>query len=152
MSSGKIGHVMRLEYAVRSQDFTSAGEASSKIKKTLQAIGMPTDIVRRVAVSAYEAELNLVIHSLGGTMTVSITPESVEMVVADRGPGIANLDLAMQEGYSTAPDFVREMGFGAGMGLPNIRRSADRFEIVSQPGLGTTLKVVILNLGGGQGG
>lgn len=149
MSGGIVDHVMRLEYTVRSQDFASAGEASSRIKKTLQAIGMPPEIVRRVAVAAYEAELNLVIHSLGGTMKVAITPDKIEMVVADRGPGIANIDLAMQEGYSTAPDYVREMGFGAGMGLPNIKRSADQFEIHSKVGIGTTLRVVVLNLGGG---
>ncbi|MGE5654278.1 MAG: ATP-binding protein [Bacillota bacterium] len=149
MSGGGVVHVMRMEYAVKSQDFASAGEASSRIKKTLQAVGMPPDIVRRVAVAAYEAELNLVIHSLGGTMSVAIAPDRIELLVTDRGPGIPNIDLAMQEGYSTAPDYVREMGFGAGMGLPNIRRSADHFEIRSSVGIGTTLRVVVLNVGGG---
>lgn len=142
------GPLMRLEFSIRSQDFASAGEASSKIKKTLQAVGMPADIVRRVAVAAYEAELNLVIHSLGGNMTALISPEQIELVAEDHGPGIADIDLAMQEGYSTAPDYVREMGFGAGMGLPNIKRSADHFEIHSSLGVGTILKVLVLNSGG----
>lgn len=142
------GPLMRLEFSIRSQDFASAGEASSKIKKTLQAVGMPADIVRRVAVAAYEAELNLVIHSLGGNMTALISPEQIELVAEDHGPGIADIDLAMQEGYSTAPDYVREMGFGAGMGLPNIKRSADHFEIHSSLGVGTRLRVLVLNSGG----
>lgn len=126
-------------------DFVTAGEASSNIKHTLQLIGFPPAVVRRVAIAAYETEMNIVIHAHEGVMKTSIKPHKIEIIAEDTGPGIPDIRLAMQEGYSTAPDHIREMGFGAGMGLPNIRNCADEFTLDSVYGVGTTLRVVIYN-------
>lgn len=136
------GAVMLHEvFPVQAGDFQTAGEASGKIKRILKKLGVDSAIVRRVSVAAYEVELNLVIHSLGGEMELIVQPDKLEMNVRDQGPGIPDLDLAMSEGYSTASDEVRMMGFGAGMGLPNIKRNADVFHIQSQPGIGTTIEM-----------
>lgn len=118
-----------------------AGEASGNIKKLLKQLGIDSNIVRRICISAYEAEMNIVIHSHGGYLQVKISPEDVILIAEDVGPGIADVDLAMQEGYSTAPAIARELGFGAGMGLANIKRCSDRFEISSQESKNTKLSM-----------
>ncbi len=120
-----------------------AGEASSKIKRVLQQIGVRSDVVRRIAISSYEAEMNVIIHAYRGVLRAAIFPDRTELTIDDEGPGIADIDLAMQEGYSTAPDHIREMGFGAGMGLPNMLRCSDEFAIDSVAGEGTKIKIVI---------
>ncbi|HOK53153.1 MAG TPA: anti-sigma regulatory factor [Armatimonadota bacterium] len=133
-------------YDVAGRDFSSAGAASSRIKRILQQIGVDQGIIRRIAVSSYEAEMNLVIHaSNGGRITLDISPDAVTILVEDDGPGITDIKKAMQPGYSTASDEIREMGFGAGMGLPNMQSCADELEISSEPGVGTTLKMVFMN-------
>lgn len=124
-------------------DFTNAGAASSELKSTLLRLGMSQDIVRRVAIAAFEAEMNVIIHAVAGTMHYVVSSEEVRITLIDMGHGIEDIELAMQEGYSTAPDWVREMGWGAGMGLPNIKKNADRFKIDSVVGEGTTLEIVI---------
>lgn len=134
---------IRLSYVVDGDDFISAGEASAAVKATLKQLGFPTDVVRRVSIAMYEAEINMVIHAQGGTVDVEITPERVLIVMADKGPGIPDIDLAMQEGYSTAPDDVRSLGFGAGMGLPNIKKYSDDLGIETELGVGTTLTITI---------
>jgi len=142
-SRKQMSQDITLEYPIKGMDFVSAGEASSNIKHTLQLIGFSPAIIRRAAIAAYEAEMNIVIHGSGGVLKTVITPEKIELTAEDSGPGIPDIDLAMQEGYSTAPDHIREMGFGAGMGLPNIRNCSDEFVIDSQVGKGTIVKAVI---------
>lgn len=137
------GQAICLEFHLNGSDFERAGEASSKIKQILQQIGIPAAVVRRIAISAYEAEMNVIIHAFRGLMKASIFPEKTEICLEDEGPGIEDIDLAMQEGYSTAPDHIRAMGFGAGMGLPNISRCVDQFEITSEVGIGTKIHMVI---------
>lgn len=132
-----------LDYALKGGDFDTAGEASSKIKRILQQIGVRSDVIRRIAISSYEAEMNVIIHAYSGVLRASIYPDRTELVVEDEGPGIADIDLAMQEGYSTAPDHIREMGFGAGMGLPNMVRCSDEFSIKSVAGEGTKINILI---------
>jgi serine/threonine-protein kinase RsbT len=132
---------LREIYPVRAGDFATAGEASRKIKAILKKLGVDSGVVRRVSIAAYEVELNLVIHSLGGEMELIVRPDYVALNVRDAGPGIPDIDLAMQEGFSTASDDVRMMGFGAGMGLPNMRRNATDFSIASQVGVGTTIEM-----------
>lgn len=135
------GTVIRRCYNVESWNFTAAGEAASDIKKVLKQLGINASLLRRVAIAAYEAEMNLVIHSVGGRLEMSVDTKKIVMVAEDQGPGIENIDKAMQEGYSTAPDTARELGFGAGMGLSNIKRCTDRFEISSKVGEGTHLEM-----------
>ena len=132
-----------VEFPVRGDDFLAAGEASNQIKETLVMLGVPSSISRRASVITYEAEMNLVIHAGGGILRAIITPEKLTIEAIDRGPGIPDLDLAMREGFSTASDRVREMGFGAGMGLPNIKRNADSLEIDTEAGKGTTLTATV---------
>jgi anti-sigma regulatory factor (Ser/Thr protein kinase) len=132
-----------LDYALKGGDFGMAGEASSKIKRVLQQIGVRSDVVRRIAISSYEAEMNVIIHAYRGVLRAAIFPDRTELTIDDEGPGIADIDLAMQEGYSTAPDHIREMGFGAGMGLPNMLRCSDEIAIDSVAGEGTKIKIVI---------
>ncbi len=136
-----------LEFELKGSDFNVAGETSSKIKRILQQIGVRSDVIRRIAISSYEAEMNVIIHAHHGKMKAMIYPDRTELLVEDEGPGIANIDLAMKEGYSTAPDYVREMGFGAGMGLPNMARCSDQFDIQSTVEKGTTIKMVIFHDG-----
>ncbi len=136
---------MRLEYEVIGMDFTRAGEASAKIKKALQLVGMEVKTIRRTIIVAYEAELNIVIHARHGILTAKVHPDRVEILAVDEGPGIPDIELALQEGYSTAPPHIREMGFGAGMGLPNINRCSDKLHIESEVGSGTRLKAIIFN-------
>jgi serine/threonine-protein kinase RsbT len=130
-------------YAVAGGDFTNAGRASTEIKDSLKGMGIRPDILRRVAIAAYEAEMNVVMYAFKGTVTMRVVPERVVIEVEDQGPGIPDIDLAMQEGFSTATAEMREMGFGAGMGLPNIRKNADKFEILSIPGEGTRLHIQV---------
>ena len=133
----------RLSFAVMRLDFENAGSASAAIKKALKARGIDAATVRRAAVASYELELNQVIHSEGGAITCSMRDGRIEIVAKDRGPGIADLDAAMREGYSTASEWIRSLGFGAGMGLPNTKRVADEFSIESKPGRGTKVRVVL---------
>jgi CBS domain-containing protein len=133
----------RLSFAVMRLDFENAGTASAEIKKALKARGVDASTVRRAAVASYELELNQVIHSEGGTITCSIRDGRIEIVAKDEGPGIADLEAAMREGYSTASEWIRSLGFGAGMGLPNARRVSDEFSLDSALGRGTVVKVVL---------
>ncbi len=126
-------------FDVDGDDFTSAGHASMQVKKNLRQLGINPDIIRRVSIAMYEGEINMVIHARGGVATVSVSEEYVEIILKDQGPGISNIEQAMQEGFSTAPDNIRSLGFGAGMGLPNMKRYTDYMDIESQLGVGTTI-------------
>lgn len=130
-------------YEVDAEDFTHAGEASSKVKTTLKQLGYNPDAIRRVSIAMYEGEINMVIHANGGYAEVQIFPDRVEILLADKGPGIENVELAMQEGFSTAPDEVRALGFGAGMGLPNIKSYTDDMRIESEIGVGTKVYMTV---------
>lgn len=140
---------LREEFAVTAMDFVTAGEASAKIKRLLKKLGVNSAVVRRLSIACYEAEINLVIHSLGGKLILTVGADDVTLVSSDVGPGIPDIELAMSEGYSTASDDVRMMGFGAGMGLANMARNADRFHIDSKVGEGTTIEMVFLLNGEG---
>ena len=131
--------LFRISYPVAAADYASAGKASTDIKRRLKQLGVGGDVLRRVAVASYEVELNLVIHSMGGELCLTVFPDAVQLVSADIGPGIPDLDMAMREGYSTASEEARSMGFGAGMGLPNMKRNSDSFSIDSEVGKGTTI-------------
>ena len=135
--------VVKLHYTVKADDFSIAGEASSDVKKVLKNLGFSPDIIRKVAVAMYECEINMVIHADGGVIDVEITPEKIRMVHTDKGPGISDIEKAMQEGYSTADEQAREMGFGAGMGLPNMQRYTDEMKITSIIGVGTTVDMSV---------
>lgn len=132
-----------LEFQVRGLDFAAVGEASGGIKRVLQQVGMEASVVRRAAVCAFEVETNIVIHATRGVVRARISPERVVVEAEDEGPGIADLELAMQEGYSTAPAYVREMGFGAGMGFANMKRCSDHMEVWSEVGKGTRVRLLI---------
>jgi serine/threonine-protein kinase RsbT len=134
---------MSFEYKVQGGDFTHAGYASSQVKKMLKQLGVDSTVIKRVVVCLYEAEVNIVAHAYSGTISVNLDTDTISMRLADKGPGIADIEQAMQKGFSTASTEVREMGFGAGMGLPNISANADRFVITSEPGTGTTLEISI---------
>jgi anti-sigma regulatory factor (Ser/Thr protein kinase) len=134
-------------FFVRGGDFDKAGEVSTQIKSILKGVGINSDVVRRVAIATFEGELNVVIHAEEGTVDVKITPADVLITIADRGKGIEDIDQAMQEGFSTASDEMREKGFGAGMGLPNIKKNSDEFKIESELGVGTTLWIAIRHKG-----
>ena len=131
----------RDSYEVQASAYESAGDASASIKRKRKQLGVDSTVLRRVAVASYEAELNLIIHSLGGQLTMEMNPEHIVLISKDVGPGIADIDKAMQEGFSTASEEARVLGFGAGMGLPNMRRNADGFAIESQLGVGTTIQM-----------
>ena len=134
---------IQLHYDVPGDDFTRAGEASGATKKTLKQLGFDGDVIRKVAIAMYEGEINMVIHAGGGEADIEITPEKVEIILSDRGPGIPDLDKAMQEGWSTAPDNVRQLGFGAGMGLPNIKKYSDDLRVETSVGKGTTVFITV---------
>lgn len=138
-----MGDAIVLKYTVSSDDFTRAGEASSDVKGKLKQLGVSPAAIRKVAIAMYEGEINMVIHANGGEITVEITPMQIKMVLADVGPGIPDIDLAMKAGYSTAPDEVRNLGFGAGMGLPNMKKYTDSMEIETKIGVGTTITMVV---------
>ncbi len=126
-------------FEVDGEDFTSAGQASVQVKKNLRQLGIDPETIRRVSIAMYEGEINMVIHAGGGVAEVGVYDEYIEIVLDDRGPGIADIDKAMQEGYSTATDTVRSLGFGAGMGLPNMKKNTDKLEIFSTLGVGTKI-------------
>lgn len=134
---------LKLHYDVDGEDFTSAGEASTDVKRVLRRLGFDSDTMRRVAICMYEGEINLVIHGGGGVADVEVDENEIVIVLADHGPGIADVDQAMQEGWSTASQTVRELGFGAGMGLPNMKRYSDEIAIESTIGEGTTVTMKI---------
>lgn len=136
---------VKLHYDVSANDFTRAGEASGKLKRSLKELGFAPAVTRNVAIAVYEAEINMVIHADGGVIDASITPECITVILADKGPGIPNIELAMKEGYSTAPENVRSLGFGAGMGLPNIKKYTDEMNIDTVIGKGTTITLKIYN-------
>ena len=133
--------LFRITYPVAAADYVNAGKASTDIKRRLKQLGVGGDVLRRVAVASYEVELNLVIHSLGGELCLTVFSDAVQLVSADVGPGIPDLDMAMREGYSTANEEARSLGFGAGMGLPNMKRNADEFDIQSEVGKGTRISM-----------
>ena len=138
-----MSNAIHLHYEVSADDFTRAGEASGSVKKRLKSLGYNTDAIRRVAIAMYEAEINMVIHADGGFCDVDIYPDRVEVLLSDKGPGIPDVEKAMQEGYSTAPDNVRSLGFGAGMGLPNIKKYTDEMRIETTIGVGTNLYLTV---------
>jgi serine/threonine-protein kinase RsbT len=135
--------VLEWDYEIEGKDFRNAGKVSSKVKEIMKELGFDPDFVRGVAIASYEAEMNVVCHAEKGTLHFTILPETLKIVVQDRGPGIPDIDLAMQEGYSTAPLEIREMGFGAGMGLPNMKKNTDELNISSTVGEGTVVEMFI---------
>ncbi len=134
---------MLKHYDISGTDFSVAGEASSNFKVVLKKLGISPDIVRRVSIAMYEAEINTVVHGGGGECDAEVLDGCVKIVFKDDGPGIENVELAMQEGYSTASDTVRELGFGAGMGLPNIKKYTDDMKIETQVGVGTKITLIV---------
>lgn len=130
-------------FEIKGGDFSNAGKTSTTIKEILQEIGIDSSIIVRASIVSYEAEMNVVMYAHRGTLSLYITPKILHFKIEDVGPGIEDIDLAMQEGFSTATEEMREMGFGAGMGLPNIKKNADKFEISSIPGKGTSLNITI---------
>lgn len=134
---------LQYHYIVPGDDFVHAGEASGHLQGVLRQLGYPGDAIRRVAVSMYEGEINMVIHAGGGEAVITVDPDRIVIVLEDHGPGIADIELAMQEGFSTAPDNIRSLGFGAGMGLPNMKRYTDEMKIESELGVGTKITMVV---------
>lgn len=134
---------LKWTFEVDGNDFTRAGEASSSLKKKLRALGVSPDIIRRVSIALYEGEINMVIHANGGTIDVEMTPDRIDMVLKDTGKGIPDIEQAMQAGWSTAADEVRSLGFGAGMGLPNMKRYSDEMHIDTVIGQGTTITMKV---------
>lgn len=138
-----MGDQLIFTYEIDGSDFTRAGEASSAVKNRLKMLGVDSEVIRKVAIAMYEGEINMVIHADGGLITVTVSDDDVTMVLADKGPGIADINKAMQEGYSTAKDEVRSLGFGAGMGLPNMKRFTDDMQIDTVIGRGTTITMKV---------
>lgn len=134
-----MAEAVRFHFNVDGSNFTMAGQASVEVKKSLRQLGISPETIRRVSVAMYEGEINMVIHAGGGTADVLVYENFIEIILADEGPGISNLELAMQEGFSTAPDNVRSLGFGAGMGLPNMKRYTDSMDIETALGKGTKI-------------
>ena len=138
-----MSEALSFRFNVDGDDFTSAGQASVQVKKDLRRLGIDPETIRRVSIAMYEGEINMVIHAGGGVAEVRVTEEAIEIVLADTGPGIADIEKAMQAGYSTAPDTIRSLGFGAGMGLPNMKRYTDYMDIQSTVGVGTTITMKV---------
>lgn len=134
---------LTFNYTIPGDDFTRAGEASSSVKNKLKQMGLDSNTIRKVSIAMYEGEINMVIHANGGTIAVEISMDKIRMVLADTGPGIADIDKAMENGYSTAPEEVRALGFGAGMGLPNMKKYTDQMNIESTVGVGTTVTMEV---------
>ena len=134
---------LKFHFDIDGEDFSSAGEASVEMKKKLRQLGFPSDVIRRCSIAMYEGEINMVIHANGGSADVEVYPDKVVMVLEDHGPGIPDVELAMQEGYSTASEQIHNMGFGAGMGLPNMKRYTQSLEIETKVGVGTKLTMVV---------
>jgi anti-sigma regulatory factor (Ser/Thr protein kinase) len=139
---------MKYRYDVPGEDFSLAGRASGEFKRVLGRLGVEPALIKRTSVAMYEAEINMVIHAGGGVVEADLSPERILVTLSDHGPGIPDLGLAMTEGYSTASERIRELGFGAGMGLPNMKRNADELSIESEPGVGTTVTIIIRLRGG----
>lgn len=135
--------ILHFEFNVEGDNFTSAGTASERVKYTLKQLGINPSTIRRAAIAMYEGEINMVIHARGGKAIVDISPEKIEIDLIDNGPGIADIELAMQEGYSTAPEEIRMLGFGAGMGLSNMKKYSDYMNIQSEVGKGTKVQLKI---------
>ena len=138
-----MSEAVSFSFQVDGKDFTSAGQASVQVKKNLRQLGISPEIIRKVSIAMYEGEINMVIHAGGGEADVLIYEDRIEILLTDNGPGIANIDLAMQEGFSTAPDNIRSLGFGAGMGLPNMKRYTDSMQIDSALGKGTRILMTV---------
>lgn len=134
---------INFHFDVDGENFSSAGEASIEVKKRLRQLGFSPDIIRRVSIAMYEGEINMVIHANGGIADVSVTPDEIIIVLEDHGPGIPDVELAMKEGFSTAKDNIRQLGFGAGMGLPNMKKYTDRMDIDSKVGIGTKITMTV---------
>ncbi|MBE6791306.1 MAG: anti-sigma regulatory factor [Clostridia bacterium] len=134
---------LKFHFDVDGDNFVSAGQASVQVKKNLRRLGLPPEIIRQVSIALYEGEINMVIHADGGSADVIVYEDKIEIILADKGPGIPDIDLAMQEGYSTATENVRSLGFGAGMGLPNMKRYTDEMKIESEIGVGTTITMCV---------
>ena len=139
-----MNEAVRFHFVVDGEDFTSAGQASVQMKKNLRRLGIPPETIRKISIAMYEGEINMVIHADGGEAEVLVYEDRIEMILTDHGPGIANIEQAMQEGFSTAPDNVRSLGFGAGMGLPNMKRYTDDMKIESVVGEGTTITMTVM--------
>ena len=139
-----MDEAVRFHFVVDGEDFTSAGQASVQVKKNLRKLGIPPETIRKISIAMYEGEINMVIHANGGEADVLVYEDRIVMILTDHGPGIADVEKAMQEGYSTAPDNVRSLGFGAGMGLPNMKRYTDDMKIESNVGVGTTITMTVL--------
>ncbi|MBO7543305.1 anti-sigma regulatory factor [bacterium] len=138
-----MSEALTLHFDVNGEDFTSAGQASVRFKKNMRELGVDPEIIRRASIAMYEGEINMVIHAHGGCADVEVTEEAITITLSDKGPGIPDIAKAMQEGYSTAPDNIRQLGFGAGMGLPNMKRYTDDMKIESTVGVGTTVTMRI---------
>ena len=139
-----MNEAVRFHFVVDGEDFTSAGQASVQMKKNLRRLGIPPETIRKISIAMYEGEINMVIHADGGDADVLVYEDRIVMILTDRGPGIADVEKAMQEGFSTAPDNVRTLGFGAGMGLPNMKRYTDDMKIESVVGEGTTITMTVM--------
>lgn len=138
-----MSECLTFEYQVSGDDFTRAGEASSDVKNKLKMMGVDSGVIRRVAIAMYEGEINMVIHADGGSIKVLVSDDNIQLILADTGPGIPDVEKAMQQGYSTAPEEVRSLGFGAGMGLPNMKKFSDNMQIDTEVGVGTTVTMDI---------
>ncbi len=134
---------LTFHFDIDGTDFTSAGDASVAVKKKLRQLGFPSDVIRRCSIAMYEGEINMVIHANGGTADVNVYPDKIVIVLEDHGPGIPDVDLAMKEGYSTSTEQIRNLGFGAGMGLPNMKKNTESLEIETQVGVGTKITMVL---------
>ena len=134
---------VNFHFEIDGDNFTSAGEASVMVKKMLRQMGFSAETIRRVSVAMYEGEINMVIHANGGVADVNVYGDKIEIILADKGPGIPDIGLDMQEGYSTAPDDIRSLGFGAGMGLPNMKKYTDSIDIETEVGVGTTVRMTV---------
>jgi anti-sigma regulatory factor (Ser/Thr protein kinase) len=142
--TGERDIVLKEQFSVTGRDFGRAGTVSTTIKSKLKQIGFSPDVIRRVAIATYEAEINVVVYADRAIVTFEVTPTEITVTLEDQGRGIADIEQAMQEGFSTATDEIREMGFGAGMGLPNIKKNSDDFEVTSEVGVGTTVRIKVL--------
>ena len=139
-----MDEAVRFHFDVDGEDFTSAGQASVSVKKNLRQLGISPEIIRKVSIAMYEGEINMVIHAGGGSADVLVYEDRIEICLDDQGPGIADVEMAMQEGYSTAPDNIRSLGFGAGMGLPNMKRYTDSMKIDTTLGVGTRILMTVM--------
>jgi anti-sigma regulatory factor (Ser/Thr protein kinase) len=138
-----MSEAINFHFEIDGENFSSAGEASVTVKKKLRQLGISPEIIRKVSIAMYEGEINMVIHANGGVADVTVTDDEIIIVLSDRGPGIKDISLAMQEGYSTARDNIRALGFGAGMGLPNMKKYTDTMEIETELGVGTTITMTV---------